>query len=380
MRKLESSLQEWVAGGIISSEQADRIRSFEDAKPERSWVLSGLLLLGTFIVGVGVISIIAANWENIPDAMKLAGDFAILGGLAYLTAKFWSEEKWAVFDATLSAFMIAVVASIGLISQIFHTGGQLHQALFLWCGLTLAPSLFARHVFPPFMWIGTFLIAVGAGALNSQTMVAIFKESPHALGMVIPLFCGVLTIGARAFLGDGVHTRAFRWWMFLTGLGGVVVSEFADDFFRTTTKHWLPYLPGFVFALILAVFLGVVREYNRIQRILLGTVIVSFVLHFQIAFLEFDSSLVRSVVSATLTIITLTAMAVFMAGLQARRTFQWLLFMIGGRFLVLYFQAFGGLAQTGLGLIISGGIVIGVAMMWNKYRKSLATWAEGIAK
>lgn len=143
MRKLDSSLQEWVSGGIISSDQADRIRAFEDAKPERSWILSGILLLGTFIVGVGVISIIAANWENIPDALKLAGDFAILGGLAYLTAKFWTEQKWAVFDATLSAFMIAVVASIGLISQIFHTGGQLHQALFLWCGLTLAPSLFA---------------------------------------------------------------------------------------------------------------------------------------------------------------------------------------------------------------------------------------------
>ena len=46
MSKFEKSLSEWVTLGFIDPNQAARIRDHESSKPESSWVLSGLLILG----------------------------------------------------------------------------------------------------------------------------------------------------------------------------------------------------------------------------------------------------------------------------------------------------------------------------------------------
>ena len=81
-------------------------------------------------------------------------------------------------------------------------------------------------------------------------------------------------------------------------------------------------------------------------------------------------------VHATLTVLTLGATSLFLASIKERRLFQWFLFFLGLRFLILYFQAFGGLATTGFGLIISGSLFIGMAVLWNKYRNPIAAWAE----
>ena len=69
MSKLEKALKEWVLLGFIGQDQAKLIREHEFAKPEGSWILSGLLILGASIIGIGVISLVAANWNEIPDSL-----------------------------------------------------------------------------------------------------------------------------------------------------------------------------------------------------------------------------------------------------------------------------------------------------------------------
>lgn len=93
MSNLEKGLKEWVTLGFITQDQADRIHGHEAAKPENSWILSGLLILGAIIVGIGIISLIAANWDQIPDALKLVGNFTLLTGLAIATVHSWETKK-----------------------------------------------------------------------------------------------------------------------------------------------------------------------------------------------------------------------------------------------------------------------------------------------
>jgi hypothetical protein len=69
-------------------------------------------------------------------------------------------------------------------------------------------------------------------------------------------------------------------------------------------------------------------------------------------------------------------LAVFLASQKERKLFQWILFFMAVRFLVLYFQALGGLATTGGGLILSGGLIIGLTIIWNKYKTQVAIWTE----
>lgn len=105
---------------------------------------------------------------------------------------------------------------------------------------------------------------------------------------------------------------------------------------------------------------------------LLLVMLGAFLIPFHLPLLEVKASIAY----ATFTILVLGLMSVFLASLKERKLFQWFLFFLGMRFLVLYFQALGGLATTGVGLIISGGMVIGMAVLWNKYRTALAVWAE----
>ena len=93
MSKLEKKLKDWIDHGFINSSQAQRIRDHEALKPRNSWILSALLILGALIISVGVISLIAAHWNQIPHLVKLGGDFLLLVGLATAILHTWETQK-----------------------------------------------------------------------------------------------------------------------------------------------------------------------------------------------------------------------------------------------------------------------------------------------
>jgi hypothetical protein len=117
-------------------------------------------------------------------------------------------------------------------------------------------------------------------------------------------------------------------------------------------------------------------EYRRVQKIVLSLSVASFLIPFHVRWLGLSSSVVYAMSS----ILVMGLVAIFLASIGSRRLFQCFLFLVGLRFLILYFQALGGLATTGLGLIVSGALVIGMAVFWNKYRKeitlSVERWAQ----
>lgn len=60
-------------------------------------------------------------------------------------------------------------------------------------------------------------------------------------------------------------------------------------------------------------------------------------------------------------------------------SFNIMTLLIGIRFIILYFQALGGLAATGFGLIISGALLIAIAWAWQQYRKRLQQWTQELS-
>ncbi len=104
MSRLEKRLHDWVSNNIISREQAEGIRQYEANAPGSSWVLYSFLILGATIISIGFISLIAANWDDIPDAVKLGLDFLLLIGLAIGIHHTWEKKNlfsskccWFVF-------------------------------------------------------------------------------------------------------------------------------------------------------------------------------------------------------------------------------------------------------------------------------------------
>ena len=69
---LQGKLADWRREGIIDAAQADRITAFEAARGRPRLVVA-LAVLGAFTIGVGIIAIVAANWDAIPVTLRLGG-------------------------------------------------------------------------------------------------------------------------------------------------------------------------------------------------------------------------------------------------------------------------------------------------------------------
>lgn len=376
MNKMEKALNEWVSLGLINQEQATRIQVHESEKPESSWIMTGFLILGAVILGLGVISLVATNWQNIPDAWKLVADFGLLCLMAFGILRSWEANKSIQFEALLVMFLLLCLASIGLISQIYHTGGHLYQALLFWCFISLPAMLVARNLFLPFLWTGVFLGSLCFMLIIPNGIFSLFHKNYQAVILALPLFCASLTVVSKFLGGEIATTRAFRSWTIISGLLGILASEFQGFSSGALQKFFLPFLPGYIFAAFTAGGILISDAYNRIQKGILLATLFLYVLAFHLPQIGITSMWVYS----ASTILVMGMMAIFMASLQKRGFFHFLLFLMGLRFLVVYFQAFMGLALTGFGLIISGGLVIALAVLWNKYRSKIAAWAEGLAR
>lgn len=373
MAKLETALEEWVQNKIISPEQAKKIRDHEAARPEYSWVLSGVFALGVSIIGIGVISLIAANWTSIPNFAKIIGDFAILIVLAGITVRASARNKPLQYEAWLLSFLIFVLASIGLISQVYHTGGKLFQALLLWAAITFVPMFASRRFLVPFLWTAAFISSLAYAASESKALEMIFNDNYAAIATTLPLLCITLAaVTHRLSASKSPATAAFRIWALISGLLAVAAAELREFVGYGLDYGMHSYTPAYILMATSVVATLLNRQYRKLQKILLLSAMGSFLIPFHLTGHHSNSSLIY----ATLTILTLGLAALFLASVKERRLFQWFLFFLGLRFLILYFQAFGGLATTGVGLIIAGSLFIGMAILWNKYRNPIAAWTE----
>jgi hypothetical protein len=66
------------------------------------------------------------------------------------------------------------------------------------------------------------------------------------------------------------------------------------------------------------------------------------------------------------------------AGMAGRRAlYNIATFVIAVRFIIVYFQAFGDLTTTGIGLIVSGVAIISIGLAWNRIRRTLFSALQG---
>ena len=377
---LEKKLKNWVSLGLISQDQAQSISHHESSSSGNSWILSGLLILGAAIIGIGIISLVASNWNHIPDIAKLLCDFTLLILVVLWILKAWEAQKKIQFEALLLFFLILCLASIGLISQVFQTGGELYQALMLWSLITFPAVLVAQKILIPFLWTGIFLVGAIFTALNFVPLQFIFKNNHLAIFMDFVLLCPVFMIISKMVSGEVSSTRAFRAWTLVGGLISLIIVEWyrliGNADFLLHSGIILPYSPGYFFAAFIAFSILRDIDYSGVQKLIVLSILVLFLILFHLPFFGITSSLVY----ASFTIIELILMAIFIASLQEKFLFQILLLILGLRFLMLYFQAIGGLAQTGVGLIVSGCVVIGIAILWNKYRESFFIWIKELLR
>ena len=143
---IEQNLDELLEKGVISESVAANIRAYYERKIEPSGSNHSLILfgvLGSLLVGLGLILIIAHNWDTLPRTVRVLIAFLPLlltqGFCLYVFLKKPGNEYFRELSATLLFF--ALGAALALVSQIYHIPGELPSFLFTW-GMLFLPILY----------------------------------------------------------------------------------------------------------------------------------------------------------------------------------------------------------------------------------------------
>jgi uncharacterized membrane protein len=161
-------LPELIQAEVITKETAAKIQAYYDGKgsplTNKLFIIFGIL--GAILVGLGVILILAHNWDQLSRFAKVFFAFLPLVTsqliCGYVLLRQNDSVSWRETGALLLFF--AVGASVALISQIYHIPGNLSSFILTWIALALPIVYFMRSsVVSMFYIIGLTYLAVLEG-------------------------------------------------------------------------------------------------------------------------------------------------------------------------------------------------------------------------
>lgn len=376
----ERRLRRWREAGLIDDATVARIQAWEQQQ-QRPWLLYAIGGLGALTVALGFLALIAANWEAIGPVAKLGADLLAGGGLAFalLRTDVRSVEnggsgRW-LREVLIVLLWGWTLASIGLVSQIYNMGGETWQALLLWNVLT---ALLVTRGTSGFV---AALGYIGVGWTVVVMMMALGKRSGHEAWVMVPaqivstalLFASGSRRLARVRPAFARVAGAFGWTLLLFTIAAVPNAFYARWDGQDVERYFASIAVGLGCTLALLLFAPRLIEplvdgevpprAAALLRVLFG-----LLLSVGVASLVLPHD--RLGVVAALAFIALWGLvAAFAHASDQRRLLNTATAMIGVRLFIVYAEVFGSLLRTGVGMIVSGLIVLGLVWLW--VRKSL---------
>lgn len=139
-RQLRQEVEQWHSEGLIESvvyqQICDRYKfnNLESSASNRFILI--LLGLGSVLLGLGIITFVAANWQVWARELKIT--LLLSGFIGINTAGFYlwqrSNQQWQrrLGQALLLLGALVLGANMALMSQLFHQSGQVYQLCLVW--------------------------------------------------------------------------------------------------------------------------------------------------------------------------------------------------------------------------------------------------------
>lgn len=190
--RIKKDISELLEAEVISPAVAEQIQQYyASTKKPNNWLFVVFGILGSILVGLGIILIVAHNWDDLSRNVKSFLSFIplLIGQAAcvYYLLKKPRSTAWREGAATFVFF--AVGAVIALISQIYNMPGNLSGFLFTWMLLCL-PLV---YVMRSRVVTALYLIGTGAYLINSDGFSTFNFEFWLMIAAVIPFYYYCLT-------------------------------------------------------------------------------------------------------------------------------------------------------------------------------------------
>lgn len=389
MRGKHKKLQEWVAAGLLSEDQALSIQTYENTHKAGRFG-RGLVGLSIFAILVGVLSIIASNWAEIPGGVKIAAHVIInlLVGTAALRMAQLDKDLWK--EGLTLAFFGLTLTLIALVGQVFQLNGETANALMLWMGITLPFMLIlATSYMSVVPWMAAFLTTTCFALLHYGDGWTDYWQGVVLTSVCILLPLGMSALGvmtsfknwkpvwASVFLKTGLVLTVMAATMAIITLGfdryRFISSDMQDEFYSILNTQRFVCFIGFI-ALALHAYIHkfyVQNDYLKYGAIF--AVVSLLVISLPLAIVSFYSPLF----SALLFIGYWVFIGWLGQQLNWPRLISWAIFLIAMRIFIVYVELFGSLMQTGFGLIIGGAVMLGLLWAARKMNKRLLAKVGG---
>lgn len=208
-KDLAREISAWVDKGLISIDQATSICLHYgidyDSINSHSSGYRVLVALGYLFLGLSLITLLSANWEDIPRGLRMGGLLAITVATHGLALKHYFAQKESSAIGLFFLGNLFYGASIILIAQIYHLGEHMPDGVFWWAlgslpfgvlllntWLTLFSCLLALLWFFMEYSLGftatlfpLFIVAAVYVLINSRPSALLFLTAAISVGMWI---------------------------------------------------------------------------------------------------------------------------------------------------------------------------------------------------
>ena len=381
---LSKKLNAWHNAGLIDLTTVGKINQYEQDK-SKPIVLWAIASLGAFSIVIGLISVVAANWLFIPDALKLSTDLFICFVISlilyktFLSSKNNSASLWKV-DVMVIIYYGFTLASMALIGQTYQQGGSIATLFLVWSIVTIPLVLLGRGQFLAGLWFfgsaTTYILNVESiyGDIRlltaSKFIATSISVSAYLLG---PLFFILVSrvpclVKLRPMLAN--EFSRFSWVAIL--VFGMLCQFLWYEVFVYDFQSEALCIVGICFIATFITVSFIPRLYpedpsttHLAMRVVLTTV-----------FILGASALWHSeklaLIGALSNIVYLCILAWAALIIRSSALFNTITALICIRILAIYFEVFGSMLETGIGLVLGGSLTLAVAMLWFKKSDALA--------
>lgn len=371
--RLDRKLDAWREAGLLTAEQAEAIRAHERERSESTsrWAVWALAAAGGLAVAAGVVAVVAANWEEIPDAAKLAAVFAAMLATLYGAARRYGREPSWPFDLLLLVHALLPPAMIGLVAQIYHLSGPPWRTFALCAALALPGAVLSRRGLLTDVALAYAVVAVGS-AIEDVAWLRRWLEPGYRL-LYLPVVAGLWTLAAarplarRGARGPAAALR--RWAVALIGVPLVVA---VGIWHVEAAARPDPDLAGSALWVVAGVVPGAWLLGRRpdVSRLAAGVLGGAYLAALPLA-VDGLGATARQFLGFGLFCAFAAALAIAAARAGSRRWVTAATLALAIRAVVFYLELARDLMSTGLGLITTGVVICGVAYGWWRVHRAL---------
>jgi uncharacterized membrane protein len=370
--------------GLISGEQRNAIIEHFKLDREANKMLVILSILGGILISAGIILLIASNWQDIPRLVKIATGLCLMLGAHVGAWRLRQSRRYPVVGEALHFLGSGLfLANIALVGQIYNLSSRPPNAILLWLvGIAPLPWLLrskAQHA----LVLGALGLWLGLEMNQEDSLLFFGGEARQFMFYAILgiVFWGLgMLVRRTGFAEFGPATEKFGLLMMHIAAYPLALGFYYES--GTIATHAWLVAGGFTALAFVLVLLSTANESLLAHRtwrwIWAGALAGVLALAWMGLLVKANYRWDFDIHHAGADWIAIPAMFCFclvQAQIGLLRRSPWLvnvaIAFLGAYIVTGYFELFGSMQRTGLMFVVSGVLLIALAIFLERKRRGL---------